>query len=51
MLQNISIALIATGVSAVHNIMDYGAVPNKFGDSAIAFTNADAIASAFEAAN
>ena len=51
MLQHLSIALLAGGVSAVHNILDYGAIPNVHGDTATAFTNADAIASAMQAAN
>ena len=42
--------LIASGVSAVHNILDYGAVLD-LEDSGTAYTNADAIVAAIEAAN
>ena len=41
--------LLASGVNAVHNILDYGAVPD-LEDTVSAFTNADAIAAAIEAA-
>lgn len=44
-----SSVLFASGVQAVHNILDYGAVPD-LEDTASAYANADAIAAAIEAA-
>ena len=43
-------AFIYGSVQAVHNILDYGAVPD-LDDTASAFKNGDAIAAAIEAAN
>ena len=44
-----SSVFFASGVNAVHNILDYGAVPD-FEDTASAFKNGDAIAAAIQAA-
>ena len=42
----VSTLLFSSGVDAVHNILDYGAVPD-LEDTASAYANGDAIATAF----
>ena len=45
-----TLAFFAGSVQAIHNILDYGAVP-ELEDTASAYKNGDAIAAAIEAAN